>query len=452
MARKYKASVFKLDRLSPELQRKISGSEIYSAPRVTSILDHGPTWDADDPLGMSLSEPATTRMPEILNTGENVTAYVTEGDIFFHVSTSYTSYLQLSIHLPDDSAPQGLKQTCIRLTRETCRKLALVKIDNSLYADLPWKIAPPRTSDRHFTLSIHYDPDNFFSENLFPESPSQSLLQLQKTLTSTSRLTIVVEAATDFYFRKDLDSLIAKFRIGESNSPLRALNAFLRNEAPAPASNQVEPARASFFSWDDYSVTLGVGTKIAREAKENAEREDFECAMHIIGAEKGDRGRYFAIFQVPRDQGQLAGFSPGDKAKVKFKEAGQATEGHSWDMHVIEPIPWSGAGVVTGCLEAGADIESPRRLRVTPVPRDHFGFGFKTVLAGPGLKATVSPESRHSEFPYIMDAFNKLRIEMRFTNPPPNDVRSVPIPCGQQAWQHSEERHLWVTSEQRSRC
>ncbi|EXJ62897.1 hypothetical protein A1O7_03340 [Cladophialophora yegresii CBS 114405] len=415
MARRYNASVFRLDPFSTKIQQGISDEELHTTPVVTSPLTHDPTWDAKDPLGISLSKPATTSLPDICHAREKKITYVAAGDIFFHVSPTYTSYLQLSFHLEDDSAPGGRKQTCIRLTRDTCLKLAPIKINKELYSELLPKTTPTFTSYSQFPLSVQYDTGRFFSENMFIESPSHSLLHLQKAFKSASRLTVLIEDTT-YHFRQDLESLITKFRIWEGTYPLQPQTAFLdgKGMSRALASNPEEPARASFFSSNDYFATLGVGTKILREAKEKADREDFECAIHVISAEEGDRNRYYAIFKVPRDQGRLAGFSSGDRATVAFKDDNGAT---SWSMHVIEPIPWSGNGVVTACLEFGKDVTSPRRLRLTPVPRGRGGSGFRKILEGPGLKATVCPEARHSEFPYIMDAFDILRSTLPAARP-----------------------------------
>ncbi|ETI23246.1 hypothetical protein G647_05044 [Cladophialophora carrionii CBS 160.54] len=409
MARRYKASVFRLDPVSPEPLRGTSNNEVHTSSGVTSTLAHGTTWGAKDPLGISLTKPATTSLPDN-HASRNIVTYVAAGDICFHVSPIYTSYLQLSFHLEDDSAPRGRMQTCIRLNRDTCLKLALVKIDKELYAEVLPETTPTFTSHSDSALSIQYDTGRFLSENLFPESPSQSLLHLQKALKSASQLTVLIEE-TSCYFQQDLESLITKFRIGEGSHPLQVPTDYLgsKGTSKALASNPEEPARASFFCWKDYAATLGAATRLVREAKEEAECEPFECAIHVISAEEGDRSRYYAIFKIPHAQGRLAGFSPGDRATLTFEGGDEAARCQLWSMHVIEPIPWSGNGVVTACLGAGENATFRRRLPITPVPRGHGGSGFRKILEGPGLKATVRPESRHSEFPYIMDAFNKLR-------------------------------------------
>ena len=151
-------------------------------------------------------------------------------------------------------------------------------------------------------------------------------------------------------------------------------------------------------------ATLGVGTEVLRRAKEKAESDPFKGAMHVIDSELGSARKYYAIFQLPREC--FIDFSAGDKGTVRFEEV----RGGHWDMLVIEPVPGSGKNAVTVCLEPGEGVSVGKTLPVTPNPRHR---PVKEMFAKPGLNATVCPEDRHNEFPYIMEAFDQLQDRFR---------------------------------------
>ncbi len=131
-----------------------------------------------------------------------------------------------------------------------------------------------------FVLLIEYDTNHFLSENLFPESPSPALRLLQKDLNSTGQLAAVFKLESLGSFKTHLRSLIQAFGTGKDSRPLADPIRFLDGRARAQDLPSItgptvaaEPPRASFFSFNDYVATLGVGTKLVQEAREKADSD-----------------------------------------------------------------------------------------------------------------------------------------------------------------------------------
>ena len=172
----------------------------------------------------------------------------------------------------------------------------------------------------------------------------------------------------------------------------------------------------SFSSEDEYICTLLFGAKIEEVITEGEKSEHFESEIRIIAPESYNN-RFIALLYVPLDcQTEI---ETDDKAMIYFKAAPTWGEGiPSWDgahwwLRFIEPLAELPPGVMMVSLQRPMTNDPSKRCKFEPQtifwPRDlPLSQQIPAIMETEGVECIVDRVARHSVFPYIFKAGEKL--------------------------------------------